>query len=375
MDIGPDGALVYRARLKLSFKYETAGLGSAADEALADTGVGAVAGRARGRCRPLHRVDERRRPDRLAGRRGQGRGLAGVPRAVVGAGRGPGARPRRRAGHHRRQPRLVLRLGGDHHGHPPAGQLRRQGRVPRQLEDAAPPARAGHDPRRPAVGPPGDERAADRGGRPVPVRPVRHLPRGHPLPRRRAGARAHRRRPHRGGQRRADHPDRHLRHGGDPAARHAGSPDPSGAPSCASAARSIPAATAAVAAPGAGSSPTTSWPPSSSCPASSAAPAETDRRTVPPRPSALAQPFWSGKRTPGVHDRDQNRRWRPGRPCAEAAARAGPSRPRPATLRPARWPARRWRRGGRTSRGRRRPEGWTPSTGTAWGRACGTAGR
>ena len=45
MDIGPDGALVYRARLKLSFKYETAGLGSAADEALAPTGVGAVAGR------------------------------------------------------------------------------------------------------------------------------------------------------------------------------------------------------------------------------------------------------------------------------------------------------------------------------------------
>jgi len=32
MDIGPDGAVVYRARLVLSFKYETAGLGPATDE-------------------------------------------------------------------------------------------------------------------------------------------------------------------------------------------------------------------------------------------------------------------------------------------------------------------------------------------------------
>ena len=41
MDVGPDGALVYRARMKLSFKYETAGLGPVADEAHAHTaGVG-----------------------------------------------------------------------------------------------------------------------------------------------------------------------------------------------------------------------------------------------------------------------------------------------------------------------------------------------
>jgi 1-acyl-sn-glycerol-3-phosphate acyltransferase len=33
VDIGPEGALVYRARLKLSFKYDSAGLGPAADEA------------------------------------------------------------------------------------------------------------------------------------------------------------------------------------------------------------------------------------------------------------------------------------------------------------------------------------------------------
>ena len=46
MDIGPDGALVYRARLKLSFKYETAGLGPAADEAEAGAHAGAVGGRA-----------------------------------------------------------------------------------------------------------------------------------------------------------------------------------------------------------------------------------------------------------------------------------------------------------------------------------------
>ena len=44
MDIGPDGALVYRARLKVSFKYEAAGLGSAADDAHARSG--AVDGRA-----------------------------------------------------------------------------------------------------------------------------------------------------------------------------------------------------------------------------------------------------------------------------------------------------------------------------------------
>ena len=44
MDIGPDGTVVYRARLKLSFKYEADGLGSAADEA--DARSGAVAGRA-----------------------------------------------------------------------------------------------------------------------------------------------------------------------------------------------------------------------------------------------------------------------------------------------------------------------------------------
>jgi 1-acyl-sn-glycerol-3-phosphate acyltransferase len=32
MDIGPDGTLVYRARMRVSFKYETAGLGAAAAE-------------------------------------------------------------------------------------------------------------------------------------------------------------------------------------------------------------------------------------------------------------------------------------------------------------------------------------------------------
>ena len=79
----------------------------------------------------------------------------------------------------------------------------------------------------------------------------------------------------------------------------------------------------------------------------------------PAGPHALTQPFWSGTTPGGTTDQ---------RLCAAPT-------PRPATLRPARWPARRWRRGGRTSRGRRRPEGWTPSTGTAWGRACGTAGR
>jgi 1-acyl-sn-glycerol-3-phosphate acyltransferase len=37
VDVGPDGALVYRARMKLSFKYETDGLGATADEAHART--------------------------------------------------------------------------------------------------------------------------------------------------------------------------------------------------------------------------------------------------------------------------------------------------------------------------------------------------
>jgi 1-acyl-sn-glycerol-3-phosphate acyltransferase len=43
MDIGPDGTIVYRARLKLSFKYESGGLGHSADKAHGH--AGAVDGR------------------------------------------------------------------------------------------------------------------------------------------------------------------------------------------------------------------------------------------------------------------------------------------------------------------------------------------
>ena len=73
--------------------------------------------------------------------------------------RAPAAGRRR---HHRRQPPVVLRLGRARPGRAPAAAVRRQGRVPRPLDDAAAVPRARHDPRRAGQPPPGLRRAAGR---------------------------------------------------------------------------------------------------------------------------------------------------------------------------------------------------------------------
>ena len=197
MVAGPDGELVYRARLKVSFKYDAAGL-PGVDDGLRGSRGG-----------PL--------PGRLAGRSGAGGSGTAVPAAVADPDRRLGARPRPGPGHHRRQPHLVLRLGGADHGGAAAAELRRQGRVPGQLADPPSPARTGDDPREPHIRSPGPRRAADGCGRAGAVGAVRHLSRGHPVPRRRPGPRPHGCGPHRRGQRGTDHPGRHRRHGGHPA--------------------------------------------------------------------------------------------------------------------------------------------------------------
>ena len=105
------------------------------------------------------------------------------------------------------QPRLVLRFRRADHDGPPHAQLRRQGRVPRQLEDAAAVTGVRHDPRRsqrraPRRGCPQDRRRGPAGGQ-----DVRHLPGRHPLSRRRPARRPHRRRLPRDGHGRTDRAD------------------------------------------------------------------------------------------------------------------------------------------------------------------------
>src|SRR5829696_123853 len=133
------------------------------------------------------------------------------------------------SGDPRRQPRLVLRFRRADHDGPPNAQLRRQGRIPRELEDAAFVAGVRHDSRR-------SQRRAPRRGRPegrrrgVAVREdVRDLPRRHPVRRRRPARRPHRRGLPRDGHGRTDPACGHRRDGPHPAAGHQGpAPVPTG---------------------------------------------------------------------------------------------------------------------------------------------------
>ena len=114
-----------------------------------------------------------------------------------------------------RLPRLVLPAARA----APAHHLRRQGRVHGLLEDEAHLPGPGHDPDRPRRRRRRRAGARRRRARARARRAVRHLPRGHAQPRRRAAPGPHRRRPAWRCAPVPDHPGRHRRHPRDPAAR------------------------------------------------------------------------------------------------------------------------------------------------------------
>ena len=128
-----------------------------------------------------------------------------------------------------REPRLVLRLRRVDHDGPPHAELRRQGRIPRQLDDATAAAGAGHDPRRPRRWPPRHRRTEARCRGPERGQHVRHLPGRHPVTRRSPPLRPHGRCLSLDGHGGADRACWHRRDQPRPAAWHEGpTPVPTG---------------------------------------------------------------------------------------------------------------------------------------------------
>ena len=178
-----------------------------------------------------------------------GRAVRGVVRPLyrfgtpMRAGRAA-PRARRRPGDPGRQPHLVLRHRRAHAVHPASGLLRRQGRVPRLVDDpSAVPGPRPH-PDRTAAGTPGDGRARRRRRRVGAGAHVGHLPGGHPVARRSAAPRPHGRGPAGADDRRAGRAGRPGRHRSHPADRRASAPTVPARHDHASARRSIRPTTA-----------------------------------------------------------------------------------------------------------------------------------
>ena len=143
---------------------------------------------------------------------------------VPPTGGGRGEHPGRRSGDPRRQPPDVHRLDDPAAGLRPAGLLHRQGRVrhrqgPQGPADGLVLHRRRHDPggpgRRPRRRRGADDRPPGAGG----GQDLRHLPRGHPLPRRPAVPGPYRHRPADPDDGRARGAVRDDRHGQAPAGR------------------------------------------------------------------------------------------------------------------------------------------------------------